>query len=99
VLPAAAPVKRVERIMRENGIMARRKRPFRLTTDSNHDDPIAPNLRNRDIAPEAPNRVSATDVTYIPTIEGGSTWPSSSTCSRAAWSAGPRAGPTTAGWR
>ncbi len=62
--------KRVERIMRENGIAARRKRPFRRTTDSNHHDPIAPNLLNRDFEPKAPNTVWATDVTYIPTLEG-----------------------------
>jgi len=62
--------KRVERVMRENGIAALRKRPFRRTTDSNHDDPIAPNLVDRDFEPEAPNTVWATDVTYIPTFEG-----------------------------
>jgi len=62
--------KRVERVMRENGIAALRKRPFRRTTDSNHDNPIAPNLVDRDFEPEAPNTVWATDVTYIPTVEG-----------------------------
>jgi putative transposase len=62
--------KRVERLMRENGIAALRKRPFRRTTDSNHDDPIAPNLLERDFEPKAPNTVWATDVTYIPTFEG-----------------------------
>jgi putative transposase len=36
--------KRVERLMRENGLEARRKRRFRRTTDSRHVDPIAPNV-------------------------------------------------------
>lgn len=36
--------KRVARLMRENGLEARRKRRFRETTDSNHMHPIAPNL-------------------------------------------------------
>ena len=36
--------KRVERIMRETGLAARKKRRFRKTTDSNHLDPIAPNV-------------------------------------------------------
>lgn len=36
--------KRVERVMREHGIVAREKRCFRKTTDSAHAQPIAPNL-------------------------------------------------------
>ena len=37
--------KRVERLMREDGIKARQKRRFRRTTDSNHTHPIAPNAQ------------------------------------------------------
>lgn len=33
---------RVARLMRENGIRARRTRRFRVTTRSNHDYPVAP---------------------------------------------------------
>ena len=62
--------KRVARLMRANGIVGRRKRRFRLTTDSNHPNPIAPNLVARDFAPAAPNTVWAGDVTYIATSEG-----------------------------
>ena len=40
--------KRVERLMREDGIQARRKRRFRRTTDSNHPNPIAPNVLARE---------------------------------------------------
>src|SRR3954468_138485 len=36
--------KRVARLMRENDIRARTKRKFRVTTDSRHDHPVAPNL-------------------------------------------------------
>ena len=36
--------KRVERLMRHEGIVARKKRRFRRTTDSNHLHPIAPNV-------------------------------------------------------
>jgi len=39
--------KRVERLMRENGLQARRKRRFRRTTDSRHSHPIAPKLLAR----------------------------------------------------
>lgn len=62
--------KRVARLMRANGIVGRRKRRFRSTTDSNHRNPIAPNLVARDFAPAAPNTVWAGDVTYIATSEG-----------------------------
>ena len=62
--------KRVARLMRENGIVARQKRRFRRTTDSNHPNPIAPNVVARDFAPGAPNMVWAGDVTYVATAEG-----------------------------
>jgi putative transposase len=62
--------KRVERLMRENGLQARRKRRFCHTTDSKHPDPIAPNILARKFDPAAPNRVWATDVTYVWTEEG-----------------------------
>lgn len=61
---------RVERLMRENGIRAQVRRPFRRTTDSNHDHPIAPNLLDREFDPKRPNQVWATDITYIWTREG-----------------------------
>ena len=62
--------KRVARLMREQGLVARRKRPFRRTTDSNHDDPIAPNVLERQFEPKGPNQAWVTDVTYIATGEG-----------------------------
>jgi putative transposase len=62
--------KRVERLMRENGIAAQRKRRFRRTTDSNHERPIAPNVLDRNFDQAAPNKVWVTDVTYIFTAEG-----------------------------
>ena len=62
--------KRVARLMREDGLRARQKRRFRRTTDSNHSDPIAPNVLKRDFEPAAPNQSWATDVTYVHTAEG-----------------------------
>jgi putative transposase len=62
--------KRVERLMRQNGIQARRKRRFRRTTDSNHANPVAPNVVERQFESEAPNEVWVTDVTYVWTDEG-----------------------------
>jgi len=61
---------RVERLMRENGIKARHKRRYKVTTDSKHSLPVAPNLLERDFTPEAPNRVWTSDITYLWTGEG-----------------------------
>ena len=62
--------KRVERLMRQNGIRARRKRRFRRTTDSNHLQPIAMNLLSRRFDAPLPNKTWVTDVTYVWTLEG-----------------------------
>jgi putative transposase len=63
--------RRVQIAMRQNGIRARGKRRFRVsTTDSNHALPIAPNLLARNFTATAANTVWAGDMTYIPTGEG-----------------------------
>jgi len=62
--------KRVERLMREGGIVARRKRRFRRTTDSNYPHPIAPNVLERRFDVALPNAAWVTDVTYVWTLEG-----------------------------
>lgn len=62
--------KRVERLMKQNGIQGRKKRNFRRTTDSNHTQPIAPNVLARCFDTTAPNQAWVTDVTYIDTREG-----------------------------
>jgi len=61
---------RVARLMRENDIRARTKRKLRVTTDSRHDHPIAPNLLDRQFTVEAPNTVWLADLSYIWTREG-----------------------------
>jgi len=60
----------VVRSLRRQGLQARPRRRFVVTTDSAHVNPIAPNLLNRDFAPKGPNQVWAGDITYIPTAEG-----------------------------
>jgi putative transposase len=62
--------KRVERLMRKNGIKGREKRRFRRTTNSKHAHPIAPNVLARNFDPKRPNEAWAGDVTYIATGEG-----------------------------
>jgi transposase InsO family protein len=61
---------RVQTLMQQHGIRAKGKRRFRVTTDSNHDLPIAPNLLNREFAVAEPDRVWAGDITYIATDDG-----------------------------
>lgn len=65
--------KRVARLMREGGLVARPRKGRRIvTTTSNPGDPIAPNLVGRqfDVNGIAINRVWVGDITYIPTREG-----------------------------
>ncbi|MBP6218951.1 MAG: IS3 family transposase [Oligoflexales bacterium] len=61
---------KVRSIMKEFGIKAKRRRKFRHTTDSNHKLSIAPNLLNREFYPDEPNKVWASDITYIWTNQG-----------------------------
>ena len=66
----SASKERVERLMRENDIRARHKRRYKVTTDSRHGLPVAPNLLDRNFMPAAPNRVWTSDITYLWTDEG-----------------------------
>ena len=61
---------RVARLMAANGLNAKRRKKFRTTTKSDHKHKAAPNLVNRQFEPEAPNRVWASDLTYVATAEG-----------------------------
>ena len=57
-----ASKERVERLMQENGIKAKHKRRFKVTTDSKHNLPVAPNLLERNFTPLAPNQVWTSDI-------------------------------------
>jgi putative transposase len=66
--------KRGARLVRERGLPAgcpRRRKP--RTTDSQHAQPVAPNLLARDFTAGAPNRTWVADLTAVPTRTG---WPS-----------------------
>lgn len=62
--------KTIAKVMREDGLVARAKKRFRATTDSKHDDPIAPNIVKRDFVSEQKNETWVTDVTCIWTRTG-----------------------------
>ena len=62
---------RVARLMKEAGLLGRQKRRYRTcTTDTNHDQPIAPNRLSDNPVIKAPDKVWVTDITYIQTNEG-----------------------------
>ncbi len=63
---------KVARLMREAGVLALKPKPFRVTTNSAHQEPIAPNLvaRQFDVTAHAVDQTWAADITYIPTSEG-----------------------------
>ena len=53
------------------GSLPQRKKRRRVrTTDSNHSNPVAPNLLNRQFSASAPNTKWVTDITAIETAEG-----------------------------
>lgn len=62
--------KRVGRLMKRQGLQARRPRRYRSTTDSGHALPIAPNVLARAFWAQAPNQAWVGDITYIPTAQG-----------------------------
>jgi transposase InsO family protein len=55
--------KRVVRLMQEQGLKARPKKRFRSTTMSDHDQPVAANLLNREFTAPAPNQRWVGDTT------------------------------------
>ncbi len=63
-------VNTVAKLMRQQGIAAKTKRKFRCTTDSNHDQPVAENILDRQFEPTAVNQVWVADITYVPTRQG-----------------------------
>ncbi len=62
--------KRVERLMREHGIVGIPKKRFVRTTVSTEERPKVPDLVARRFTPGAPDWAWCSDITYIPTWEG-----------------------------
>ena len=61
---------RITRLMKAAGLKVRCKRKFCTTTQSNHRQPVADNLLNREFTAEQPNQKWTTDITYLPVAEG-----------------------------
>lgn len=61
---------RVARLMRAAGLHGRVRRRFRVTTDSRHGRPVAPNVLQRAFQAETSDAVWCADITYVPTAAG-----------------------------
>jgi putative transposase len=67
----ACCVNTVAKVMKAHGIKARTHRRYRVqTTDSNHDQPIAPNRLDRVFTQARRDKAWVGDITYVPTREG-----------------------------
>ena len=51
--------------MREMNLQYKTVKKFVATTDSRHNEPVAPNLLNRDFKVKTPNTVWVSDITYL----------------------------------
>jgi transposase InsO family protein len=56
--------------MKKAGVTVKHSRKFRVTTDSKHNLPVAPNLLERNFQVVRPNTVWCSDITYLWTMEG-----------------------------
>ena len=63
--------KRVIKLMRQEGLVGRKRRRFKATTDSKHDRPIAPNILDRQFEAAAPNQRWVGDTTELLVGQGG----------------------------
>ena len=56
---------RVARLMRHEGLRSKRRRRYRVTTNSEHRHPVAANVLERDFTADAENCKWAADITYV----------------------------------
>jgi putative transposase len=61
---------RVRNSLNRQGLRPVYKRPFRVTTDSDHDQPVAPNVLERRFDGWGINQAWVGDITYVETSEG-----------------------------
>jgi putative transposase len=61
---------RVAKRMRKAGLRSKIRRKYRVTTDSKHKFPVAPNLLERNFTAHARDKVWVSDITYLATRSG-----------------------------
>lgn len=62
--------RRLARLMRELGLFAKKRRRLKRTNNSEHNQPVAPSLLNREFSVSAPIRVWCSDIIYIRAWDG-----------------------------
>jgi Transposase and inactivated derivatives len=62
--------KRVERLMKVEGIRSKVAKKYKATTNSKHNLPVAENILNRQFTAAKPNTKMVSDITYLWTDEG-----------------------------
>ena len=61
---------RVARLMNKTDIKSRIRKSYKKTTNSEHGYEIVPNILEQNFTTEAPNKIWASDITYLKTNEG-----------------------------
>lgn len=66
------PVSRskARKLMKEAGVQAKQRKRYKVTTNSNHQQPVFENLLSREFDVTEPDRVYAGDITYLWTQDG-----------------------------
>ena len=59
-----------KKLMDEAGVKVKRQRKHKVTTNSDHKQPVYDNLLKRDFDVDCPNQAYVADITYIWTQEG-----------------------------
>ncbi len=62
--------KTVAKFMKEMGLVSRVVKKYKATTNSKHNQPVFPNLVDRQFKVEAPNHTWVSDITYVATQQG-----------------------------
>lgn len=60
----------VARHMKKMGLRSKLSKRFKVTTDSSHAYPVAPNILDRNFHSDEPGMVCVSDITYVPTTSG-----------------------------
>lgn len=66
----SADIKTIQNSMKRQGLVAKAARKFKVTTNSNHKLPVAPNVLEQNFDAQKPNEKWVGDITYLMTSEG-----------------------------